>query len=162
MDISTRLIKANICGAMLFSLYFFTQTCGVSMRTLSLLLAIPLAKDTVDRTLLPVSVEDGCNYPVKKLLANFLKRDYGIWSVLLTELIRRMECYGAFNGLLSITLMCAWLMGYVFSSSTGICHTNVKNYRRGTAGFAIMSWLQIGVSLLMGSGWIMEVAFYCK
>lgn len=159
MDVSARLIKTNIYGAIVFSAYFYLQTCNASLRTLSFFAAIPAAKHVVDQLSIPVAVRDGCGYPVKELFANFLKRHYGIWSVLLIESIRRMACGGVLNGFLSITLMCAWLLGYVFSASTGVCRTNVKDYRRGMKGFTVASWLQIGISMLMGAGWSMRIVF---
>lgn len=157
MDVSARLIKNNIYGAIVFSAYFYLQTCNASLRTLSFLAAIPVAKHTVDRLSIPVPAGDGRSYPVKELSANFLKRHYGIWSVLLIESIRRVACGDVMNGILSMTLMCAWLLGYVFSASTGMCRTNVKDYRRGMIGFTVASWLQIGISMLMGSGWVMRI-----
>lgn len=154
MDISTRLIKLNIIGAMVFSSYFYLQNCEMLFRVLSFFATVPIAKNVLDRLSVPVQAGNGCAYPVKRMFVNFLNHDYGVWSVLLIELIRRMAYRGVFSGMFSIVLMFAWLLGYVFTTSTGVCYTNVKDYRRGTFGFAVVSWLEIIVSLLMGSGWV--------
>ena len=45
-------------------------------------------------------------------------------------------------------------IGFVFSDSIGICHTNLKNYKRGSLGFEVIQWLKIIVTLLMGSKWL--------
>lgn len=159
MDLFTRLVKINTSGAIVFAFYFYLQTCAEPLRTLSFFAMIPLAKNILDRMSPPVRIEEGGGYPARKLFINFLKYDYGVWSVLLIELTRRIAYGSVFNGVLSMALMCAWLLGYVFSAATGVCYTNVKIFRKGTTGFAIESGLQLCVSLLMGSGWVMDGAF---
>lgn len=154
MDISTRLVKINTCGSIVFALYFYLQTCAEPLRTLSFLATVPLAKNILDRMSPPVRIETDGGYPARKLFINFLKYDYGVWSVLSIELIRRIAFGGVFNGVVSMTLMCGWLIGYVFSTATGVCYTNVKIFRKGTRGFTLGSWLLISISILMGSGWV--------
>ena len=159
MDISTRLIKINICAAIVFAAYFYLQTCDMYLQALSFFVTVPIAKNVLDCMLVPVEIENGRGYPVKKLFVNFLKCGFGVYSVITIEMIRRIAYCGVFNGVLSIMLMCAWLLGYFFSASTGVCHANVKVYRRGKLGFTIMSWLQICASILMGSGWVVRIHF---
>ena len=159
MDVSTRLIKLNICAAIVLAAYFCLQTCNMYLQVLSFFVTVPIAKNLLDCMLIPVQIENGCGYPVRKLFVNFLKSSFGVYSIIAIEMIRRIAYCGVFNGVLSIMLMCAWLLGYFFSSSTGVCHTNVKVYRRGTIGFTIVSWFQICTSILMGSGWVVRIHF---
>lgn len=159
MDISTRLIKINICAAIVFAAYFYLQTYDMYLQVSSFFVTVPAAKNVLDRMSVPVQIENDRGFPVKKLFANFLKCGFGAYGVISIELIRRIAYCDVFNGILSIMLMCAWLLGYFFSASTGVCHTNVKVYRRGTIGFTIVSWLQISTSILMGSGCVMRIPF---
>jgi len=153
MDLSARLIRTNICGAIVFALYFYMQTCGELLQTVSFLVAIPMAQVVMDRLSIPVRIENGHGYPIKELWMNFVKFNYGVWSVLLIEAIRRIVFESLFNGVLSIVLMLAPLLAYVFSEATGVCYTNVKNYKKGAVGFRTMKWILMGASLLMGSSW---------
>lgn len=145
---------ANICGAMFFALYFYMQTCGGLIQPISFFVAIPMAKVILDRMTIPVRIAHGHGYPVKELLMNFLKFNYGVWSVLLVEAIRRIVFGSWFDGVVSIMLMLVPLLASVFSEATGICYTNVRNYKKGTIGFCITKWFLISVSLLMGSSWV--------
>ncbi len=108
MDISTRLVKINICGAIVFALYFYLQTRAESLRALSFFATVPLAKNILDRMSPPVRIDNDHGYPARKLFINFLKYDYGVWSVLSIELIRRIACGSVFNGVVSMTLMGGW------------------------------------------------------
>ena len=152
-------VCANICGAMVFALYFYMQTCGELLQTVSFLVAVPMAQVVMDRMSIPVRIENGHGYPIKELLMNFVKYNYGVWSVLLIEAIRRIVFESCFNGVLSIVLMSAPLLAYVFSEATGVCYTNVRNYKKGTVGFRTMKWILMGVSLLMGSSWAFKLHF---
>jgi hypothetical protein len=147
-------VCANICGAMVFALYFYMQTCGELLQMVSFFVAIPMAKVILDRMTIPVQIAHGYGYPIKELSINFLKFDYGVWSVLLIEAIRRIVIGSWFDGVVSIMLMLVPLLGYVFSEATGVCYTNVRNYKKGTIGFCITKWFLISVSLLMGSSWV--------
>ena len=159
MDISTRLIKLNICAAIVFAAYFYLQTCCMCLQTLSFFVTVPIAKNVLDRMSVPVQIENGSVYPVKKLLVNFLKYGFGVFSVIVVEMIRRIAYCGVFNGVLSIMLMCAWLLGYFFSASTGVCFTNIKRYERGDIGFTIALWIEFTISFLLGSGWVLNGVF---
>lgn len=83
MDISTRLIKINLWCALVFLLYFYLQTYDVFFQIASFVLAVPTVKIIMSRMSIPVQFEDGYQVPVKELIANFIKFDYGIWIVLL-------------------------------------------------------------------------------
>lgn len=146
-------VCANICGAMVFALYFYMQTCGELLQTVSFLVAVPMAKVVMDRMSIPVQIDNGHGYPIKELSMNFVKYNCGVWCVLLIEAIRRIAFRSFFDGVVSIALMLAFLLAYAFSDATGVCYTNVKNYRKGTIGFCSMKWILMGVSLLMGSSW---------
>ena len=151
--IATKLIGTNICGAMVFALYFYMQTCGELLQVVSFLVAVPMAKAVMDRMTIPVRIENGHGYPIKELSMNFVRFNYGVWSVLLIEAIRRIAFGSFFDGFVSIVLMGGALLAYVFSEATGVCYTNVKNYKKGTVGFHMMKWILMSVSLLMGSSW---------
>lgn len=153
MDLSTRLIKINICGAMVFALYFYMQTCGGLLQMVSFFVAIPMAKIVMDRMSIPVRVENGQGYPIKELSMNFVKFNYGVWCVLLIEAIRRIVFESFLDGVISIGIMLAFLLVYAFSAATGVCYTNVGNYRKGTIRFRILQWELICISLLTGSSW---------
>ena len=155
MDIPKRLVAINLLGAATYALYFYLQTCDAFLQMLSFFTVVPVAKSILDLLHPPVQIEKGHGYPVGKLFVNFMRYDYGIWSVLLIELIRRIACCGVFTGVLSMALMSAWLLGYVFSASTGVCYTNAKTFRKGAIGFTVHSWLELGVSFLMGSAIIL-------
>ena len=157
MDLSARLIRTNICGAMVFALYFYMQTCGELLQTVSFPVAVPMAKVVMDRMSIPVRIENGHGYPIKELSMNFVKYNCGVWCVLLSEAIRRIAFRSFFDGVVSIALMLAFLLAYAFSDATGVCYTNVKNYRKGTIGFCTMKWILMGVSLLMGSSWAFKI-----
>ena len=158
MDLSTRLITANICGAMIFAVYFYMQTCGELLQVVSFFVAVPMIKVIIDRMIIPVRISYGSCYPLKELSMNFMKFNYGVWSVLLTEAIRRTFCGNLFDGVMSIMLMSAPLLVYVFSEATGMCYTNVKNYKKGTVGFCIVQWVLISISFLLGSSWSLQAA----
>lgn len=159
MDISKRLIKTNFYCAFIFSLYFYLQTYDGFLQMTSFVLAIPVVKIIMTRMCIPIQFEDGYRFPVKELIASFIKFDYGLWIVLLIEFIRRIFYVGVYNGILSMCLMLLWLWGFVFSNSIGICHTNLKNYKRGTLPFEIIQWIKIIIAILMGSKWVLNVAF---
>ncbi len=159
MDISTRLIIINIYAASVLAAYFYLQTCDIYLQSLSFCMAIPITKNLLDHMSVPVQIQNGRGYPVKQLLVNFVKCAFGVYVVISIEMIRRIAYCGVFNGVLSIMLMWAWLLGYFFCTSTGVCHTNVKVYRKGTLGFTVALWLLISISLLMGSGWVVEDIF---
>lgn len=160
MDIPKRLIAINMFGAVVFALYFFLQTCeAIVLQALSFIVTIPLAKNVLDRMSHQVRIEDARNYPSKKLFINFLRHDWGIWTVLSIETMRRIAYYGVSNGVLSMSLMFVSLLEYDFSASTGVCYTNLKIFRKGTIGFAVVSWLTISIVLLVGSGWVVGNSF---
>ena len=71
MDLSARLIRTNICGAMVFALYFYMQTCGELLQTVSFLVAVPMAQLVMDRMSIPVRIENGHGYPIKELSMNY-------------------------------------------------------------------------------------------
>ncbi len=155
MDIFMRLIKDNILCAVVFALYFYVQTCGELLQMGSFFAAVPLAKIIMGRMTIPVRIERERGYPIRELSTKFVKFFYGVWSVLLTELIRRVVLGSVFEGILSITLMFGFLLAYVFSEATGMCYTNVKNYKRGTRGFCVLQWILISVAFLIGSSWVL-------
>lgn len=159
MDISTRLIKINICAAIVVAAYFYLQTCDMYLQVLSFFVTVPVAKNVIDRMSVPVQFENGRGYPAKKLFVTFLKRAYGVWGVLLIEMIRRIAYCGVFNGVLPIMLMCAWLLGYFFSASTGVCFTNIKRYERGAIGFTMALWIEFTISFLLGAGLVLNGEF---
>jgi hypothetical protein len=159
MDISKRLIKTNFCCAFILSLYFYLQTYDGFLQMASFVLAIPVVKIIMTRMCIPIQFEDGYRFPVKELIASFIKFGYGLWIVLLIEFIRRIFYVGVYNGILSMFLMLLWLLGFVFSNSIGICHTNLKKYKSGTFPFEIIQWIKIIIAILMGSKWVLNVAF---
>ena len=122
---------------------------------LSFLVAVPMAKVVMDRMTIPVRIANGHGYPVKELAMNFLKFNYGVWSILLVEATRRVVIGGLFGGIVSILLMLTMLLAFVFSEATGVCYTNVKNYQKGTLAFCAVQWILISVSFLMGSSWVL-------
>ena len=97
MDISTRLIKINICAAIVFAAYFYLQTCDMYLQALSFFVTVPIAKNVLDCMLVPVQIENGRGYPVKKLFVNFLKCGFGVYGVITIEMIRRIAYWCVIN-----------------------------------------------------------------
>ena len=155
MDLSTRLIRNNFCSALAFALYFYLQTYDGCLSIISFVFAVLIVKIIMNRMVFPVQFQGG-QFPIKRLLMGFIMFHYGVWIVLLIELFKRILYVDAFNGIISMMLMLPWLLGFVFSDSIGICHTNLKNYKRGSLGFEVIQWLKIIVTLLMGSKWVMN------
>ena len=155
MDVFYRM-TTNIFCAQIFALYFYLQMCSEVLQIIAFVVGIPLAKVALDRMVCPIQIEEGLGYPIGKLFSNFFRYSYGLWGVILIETVRRIVTVGFMEGFLSTMLMMACLLVYNFSATTGICSTNTKTYRRGTIGFVVIQWLLIGISLLMGSAWVLR------
>ncbi len=156
MDVSAGMRRRNLFVGLVFSGFFLLQTLGGVYRLVSLFLVVPLAKITIDPLIRHVRTGEVPVFPVKEMLGNFYRDCYGIWCVLALELVRRLFTIGPFTAVFSMMLMSTSLLGYVFSIGTGVCLTNTKCHRQGSAGYAFYTWLLLALACLSGSGLMLQ------
>lgn len=153
MDVLRRVEVQNAKLAFILVFYFFLQGYSGICRYASFIAFVPVAKKYIDVLVLPSKSGYADEHPGEWLLRRFWCRYYGVWVVLLGEAVHRMVKNSIIGGCVSMMIMLAFLVGYVLSISTGVCRTNVKVFYKDSTGFKIVSWVQLYVAFLMGSGW---------